>query len=63
MSSNTIRLPTLRARVPRPMLAAVERAAVASGTTVSAAARELLALALAQRGLWPPAVEVPRGDL
>lgn len=60
MSNYAIRLPTLRARVPRPMLAAVERTAHASGISVSAALRELLAHALAGRGLWPPDVEVPR---
>jgi len=37
----TARLPVLRTRVPLRMLAAVE-------------VRELLAGALAERGLWPP---------
>jgi hypothetical protein len=37
------------------MLAAVEAAAEASQTSLSATLRELLAGALTSRGLWPPA--------
>jgi hypothetical protein len=51
---STARLPVLRTRVPLPMLAAVEAAAEASQTSLSATLRELLAGALAERGLWPP---------
>ncbi len=50
-----IRLPILRTRVPVPMLEAVEAAADAAQTSLSATLRELLAGALTSRGLWPPA--------
>lgn len=48
------RLPLVRARVPRPLLAAVEASARVSGQSLSAALRELLTAALTQRGEWPP---------
>jgi len=51
----------LRARVPPPLLESVEAAAFATGTTLSATVRELLAVALTARGLWPPAPRVRRG--
>lgn len=54
------RLPLLRARVPEPMLAAVETAADLNGATVSATIRELVAVALTARGLWPPPPRVRR---
>jgi hypothetical protein len=56
----TARLPVLRTRVPLPMLAAVEAAAEASQTSLSATLRELLAGALTSRGLWPPAPAAKR---
>lgn len=46
--------PSLRARVPLPMLRAVDLAARRAGMSRSAVIRELLTLGLAQRGLWPP---------
>jgi len=55
VSQSSSRLPLLRTRVPLPMLAAVEAAAEASQTSLSATLRELLAGALTSRGLWPPA--------
>ncbi len=48
------RQPTLRARVPEPMMLAVDATAAACGTTRSTAVRELLIFALSSRGLWPP---------
>lgn len=54
------RLPVLRARVPPPMLEAVEAAAEASQTSLSATLRELLAGALTARGLWPPTPSAKR---
>lgn len=47
----------LRARVPVPLLSAVEAAASSMGTTVSAAVRELVIAALSARGQWPPAAQ------
>ena len=60
MTTAPSRLPVLRTRVPPPMLEAVEAAAEASQTSLSATLRELLAGALASRGLWPPAAKRPR---
>lgn len=60
MDSPPARLPLLRARVPPPLLAAVEAAAELNGATVSATVRELVAVALTARGLWPPAPRVRR---
>lgn len=48
------RFPTVHTRVPLPMLDAVDAAAALDGTTRSTAVRDLLMVALAQRGLWPP---------
>lgn len=59
--SAEIRQPTIRARVPRPMLDRVDEAARHAGMSRSALIRELLALGLAQRGLWPPASTSPEG--
>jgi hypothetical protein len=61
MRARAARLPVLRTRVPPPMLDAVEAAAELNGATVSATIRELVAVALAARGLWPPAPPVHRG--
>ena len=56
------RQPSLRARVPRPMLRAVDLAARNAGMNRSAVVRELIALGLAQRGLWPPTASGSAGD-
>lgn len=49
----------LRARLPAPLLEALDEAAGAAGMTRSAVLRELLAIGLAARGLWPPAGRPP----
>ena len=48
------RMPALRLRAPQPLIDAVDRAAEQTGQSRSAALRELLMSALADRGLWPP---------
>lgn len=60
MTTASPRHPVLRARVPPPMLEAVEAAAEASQTSLSATLRELLAGALTARGLWPPTPSAKR---
>ena len=47
--------PSIRARLPAPMLEAVDIAASRSGMNRSSTIRELIAQGLARRGLWPPA--------
>lgn len=47
--------PSIRARIPAPMLAAVDIAAERAGMNRSSMVRELIAMGLARRGLWPPA--------
>ena len=54
ITDETSRQPSLRARLPHPMLQAVDLAARRAGMSRSAVVRELLSLGLAQRGLWPP---------
>jgi predicted DNA-binding protein len=44
----------VNARLPVPMVEALDKAAEASGQTRSAALREMLTLGLIKRGLWPP---------
>jgi len=51
------RLPVVRARVPRPLETALNTAAANAGQTRSACLRELIISGLAQRGLWPPALQ------
>ena len=46
--------PSIRARLPAPMLEAVDIAAALSGMNRSSMIRELLAAGLTRRGLWPP---------
>lgn len=53
------RQPTIRARVPAPLLRAVDEAAERAGQRRSTLVRELLTLGLAERGLWPPAPAAP----
>lgn len=48
------RLPTLRIRLPAPLLVAIAATAKQTGQTTSAAARELLIVGLTSRGQWPP---------
>ena len=54
------RLPTLRIRVPAPMLDALDATAAACGTTRSMVGRELLLTALTARGMWPPRGAISR---
>lgn len=53
------RLPMLTFRVPRPMSNALRGYARRTGSSVSAAMRELLIRALTEHGMWPPPVDVP----
>ncbi len=44
----------VKARLPRPMLAALDAAADLSGMSRAAALRDVLVAGLTARGLWPP---------
>ncbi len=53
-STGTSRLPTIKVRIPKPLLAAVAEHGRLIGDTRTAAVRDLLVAALTARGLWPP---------
>ena len=53
-SADDARMPAICARLPRPLISAVDRAGALAGQRRSAVVRELLTDALRVRGLWPP---------
>lgn len=48
------RLPIMHLRISEPMLAAIDEVGKRGGVSRSAAARELLVVALTRYGEWPP---------
>ncbi len=55
-----VRLPVIRARIPRPLQVALERACMDTGQTRSALLRDLLTRGLESRGYWPPRPDARR---
>ena len=53
-STDQMKTHSLRARIPRPIMRALDELARRYGTTRSSIVRELLRSGLQERGVWPP---------